>query len=133
MNQGAKVLVISRDEMLLQTRQLILGAYFQVSGAGRIQEAESFLKRCAFDLIVLCYSLSPSECLRVQELVRDQDPRPKILSLRAAGTEDPILECDAELMIEAGPFGLLKKSAEILGVDLKARPQGAYGRSVSAA
>jgi hypothetical protein len=54
MNQGARVLVISRDPMRLQTRELILGAFFQVNGAGRIQEAEELIATYAFDLIVLC-------------------------------------------------------------------------------
>jgi DNA-binding response OmpR family regulator len=133
MNNGAHVLVVSRDETLLQTRQLILGAFFQVNGAGRVQEAESLITKRAFDLIVLCYSLSPSDCARVLDLIREQNPRPKILTLRAAGTPAPSQESDAELMIEAGPYGLLKKSAEILGVDLKAKPQPSYVRDSSAA
>ena len=123
MNDGAYVLVVSRDEMLLQTRQLILGAYFQVNGAGRIQEAEALIAKRVFDLVILCYSLSAGDCRRIAELVWSQDPRPKILSLRAAGTAAPDSVSDQELMIEAGPYGLLKKSAEMLGVDLKAKPQ----------
>jgi len=125
MNQGAHVLVISRDEMLLQTRELILGAFFQVDGAGRIREAEALISKQSFDLIVLCYSLSASDCARIAELIQNKSPRPKILSLRAAGTMTPVPAADAELMIEAGPYGLLKKSAEILGVDLKAKAQPA--------
>lgn len=133
MNHSAQVLVVSRDEMLLQTRQLILGAFFQVNGAGRIQEAEAWIAKRAFDLIVLCYSLSPSECARVVELVEGQSPRPKILTLTAAGTPPSNVGADAELMVEAGPYGLLKKTAEILGVDLKARQQSAQARSSTAA
>ena len=41
MNNGAHILVISRDQMLLQTRTLILGAYFQAEPAGRLSEAEA--------------------------------------------------------------------------------------------
>lgn len=133
MNQGARVLVISRDPMLLQTRELILGAFFQVNGAGRIQEAEELIATYAFDLIVLCYSLSLSDCGRVAELVQNLNPRPRILNLRATGSPPSGPGSDAELMIEAGPYGLLKKSAEILGVDIRANGQSAQARQFSAA
>ena len=133
MNHGAHVLVVSKDEMLLQTRQLILGAFFQVCGAGRIQEAEALISRRAFDLIVLCYSLSPDDCRRIAEMTERQSPRPKILTLRAAGTATSSLESDQELVVEAGPFGLLKKSTEMLGVDLRVKQQPAYPRNPSAA
>ena len=133
MNQGARVLVISRDPMLLQTRELILGAFFQVNGGGRIQEAEELIATYAFDLIVLCYSLSLSDCGRVAELVQNLNPRPRILNLRAAGSPPSGPGSDAELMIETGPYGLLKKSAEILGVDIRANGQFAQARQISAA
>ena len=62
MNSHARVLVVSRDEMLLRTRTMILGAFFVVQGAGRFLEATAALKGGKFDLIVLCHSLSGDEC-----------------------------------------------------------------------
>jgi DNA-binding response OmpR family regulator len=123
MNSGARVLVVSRDQMLLQTRQLILGAYFQVEGAGRIQEAEALIARYRFDLIVLCASLSDNECQRVADVVADLNPRPKILTLSSGGGSLMHPESDQTLVTEAGPYHLLKKSAELLGVDLKNKGQ----------
>ena len=38
-----QVLLVSRDAMLLQTRQLILGAFFRAKGAGRVREAEDLI------------------------------------------------------------------------------------------
>ena len=70
MNNGAHVLVVSRDQMLLQTRALILGAYFQVESAGRVSEAEAAMAKSPFDLIVLCYSLSDGEYQKLIELCR---------------------------------------------------------------
>ena len=116
-----RVLFVSRDQMLLQTRMLILGAFFQVEGAGRVKEAEILISKYRFDLIVLCYSLSEEECQQVHSVVEQQDPPPKILLLSAAGSKPALGESDRAMMCEAGPYHLLKKSAELLGVDLRVK------------
>lgn len=116
-----QVLVVSHDPMLLQTRQLILGAYFQVYGASRIKEAEDLIAGRHFDLIVLCYTLSESECQDVFARVADQTPQPGILQLSAAGSGPSHCVSGQAVMIEAGPYDLLKKSTEMLGVDIKAK------------
>jgi CheY-like chemotaxis protein len=121
MNVGPHVLVVSRDEMLLQTRQLILGTFFQVNGAGRMQEVQALMASKKFDLIVLCYSLSNTDCQRVCDLAACQTNRPQILMLRAAGSDLARPGADEELGAEAGPYGLLKKAAEMLAFDLKAK------------
>ncbi len=115
------VLVVSRDEMLLHTRQLILGAFFQVKGAGRVRDAEKLISGCHFDLIVLCYTLAESECRSVLEMVANQCPRPKILML-STGIEPNHSLYDQAVMTDAGPYYLLKKSAELLGVEIKPKP-----------
>jgi len=119
---NAQVLVVSRDEMLLHTRQLILGAFFEVQGAGRVRDAEGLISTRTFDLIILCYTLSASECLHVLEMVADLKPRPRILILNPAGSppEEPLLN-RAVMLTESGPYFLLKKTAEMLGVDIKAK------------
>ena len=114
------VLVLSRDPMLLQTRQLILGAFFQVHGAGRVCEAEDLLSRYSFDLLILCYTLGPSECLTIMELVSGLKRRPRVLQLAPVGSameESP----DQVMMTEAGPYYLLKKSAEMLGIEIRVK------------
>ncbi len=123
MNHGAHVLVISRDQMLLQTRQLILGTYFQVQTAGRVVEAEALMGKCTFDLVVLCYSLSDDECHQLAALVARQIPPPKILALRVPGNGCVSTIADQMLLVEEGPYALLKKSAEMLGFDLKGKGQ----------
>ncbi len=119
---NAQVLVVSHDQMLLHTRQLILGAFFEVQGAGRIREAEALLVTRSFDLIILCYTLSASECQHVVEMVADLKPSPRILILNPAGSppEGPLLK-QAVMLTEAGPYFLLKKTAEMLGVDIKSK------------
>jgi hypothetical protein len=115
------VLVVSRDAMLLQTRQLILGAFFQVQGAGRIQEAEELISNRPYDLIILCYTLTQEECRRVIHFAAGQKRRAKVLMLTPAGISPPEPDPGDVMMTEAGPYYLLKKSAEMLGVDIRAK------------
>src|SRR5213595_1325421 len=98
-----QVLVVSRDQMLLHTRQLILGAFFEVRGAGRIREAEALLATQPFELIILCYTLSVAECQQVLELVANLKPHPRILILNPAGSppEHPLLN-EAVMLNECG-------------------------------
>ncbi|HEY1901832.1 MAG TPA: hypothetical protein VGG56_05345 [Terracidiphilus sp.] len=126
MNNGAHVLVVSRDLMLLQTRALILGAYFQVEAAGRVAEAEAAMAKVAFDLVVLCYSLSDDEYGKLIDACDRQNPRPKILTLKAVAGR---LRHggDGEYTVEHGPYELLKRTAEMVGFPLKP-----MGRAVQA-
>ena len=116
----SQILVVSRDRMLLQTRKLILGTYFEVEAAGRMSEAGSILSKHDFDLIVLCDTLSNAERRQIAEMVRDQQPKPTLLSLMGPGNqrEKPIV--GRELTCAGGPLQLLKECAQVLGFDLHA-------------
>lgn len=107
--------------MLLQTRRLILGTYFEVEGAGRMSEAGAILSKHEFDLIVLCDTLSDLERKQIAEMVSDQNPQPKLLSLLGPGTKqhDPIV--GQKIPAGAGPLGLLKVCANALGRDLSVK------------
>jgi DNA-binding response OmpR family regulator len=115
------VLVVSRDPMLLQTRQLILGTFFQVHGAERMREAEALMSRYSFDLIVLCYTLPESERRAVMNLVANVKRPARILLLSPVGSLPEDAMPGQAAMTEAGPYYLLKKSAEMLGVDVKVK------------
>lgn len=121
MQPAVHVLVVSRDPMLLQTRKLILGTYFQVEAAGRLTEAERIIAKNSFDLVVLCYSLTRDECQRIVSLVNRQALRPKILLLSVLGALPLDIRADQEMRSEDGPYALLKKSAEMLAFELKIR------------
>jgi len=116
----SEVLVFSRDPLLLETRRLILEAFFQARGVGSVEDAQALLAMRRFDLIILCSTLSEQDCDRVLELVEYQKPRPQILILSPPGCNPPRCAADHMLMTESSPHQLLKRSAEILGVDLKA-------------
>jgi len=116
-----QVLLVSRDAMLLQTRQLILGAFFRTKTAGRVRDAEELISTYTFDLVILCYTLTEMECQRVIDFAAEQKRQPRILILTPAGYPPPDSARVDAVMTEAGPYYLLKKSAELLGVDIRAK------------
>lgn len=126
MNSHARVLVVSRDEMLLRTREMILGAFFDVHGAGRFSEARSLLTNDSFDLVVLCHSLTDDECERLAGMARGQNPRPLILGMSPSSRGSVKPWADKQLGVDAGPYGLVKKCAEMLGFVLKSKARAAH-------
>ncbi len=125
MNSSARVLVVSRDETLLRTRALILGAFFEVHSAGRALEATSLLHNHVFDLVVLCHSLTNAECEQLAIQAHDQNPRPMILAMSPRGDASKPW-ADKQLGVDAGPYGLLKKCATMLGLALKSKAKTAH-------
>lgn len=121
MNSHARVLVVGRDEMLLRSREMILGAFFAVRGAGRFNEARTLLTSNTFDLVVLCHSLTPDECERLALLARELAPRCQVLAMSASSHASIKPWADKQLGVDAGPYGLLKKCAEMLGFALKSK------------
>ena len=124
MNSKANVLVVSRDEMLLRTREMILGAYFDVQGAGRPSEAKALIQGTTFSLIVLCHSLTNDECEDLVRLTLNQNPRPKILAMNGS-SQNTKPWADNQLGVDAGSYGLVKKCAEMLGYILKSKAKAA--------
>jgi DNA-binding response OmpR family regulator len=121
MNTHSQILVVSRDQMLLQTRRLILGTYFDVEAAGRISEAGSILAKRDFDLIVLCDTLSDAECQQIAQMVREQCPQPTLLSILGPGNKGHDREVGRTLALAGGPLQLLKECADALGTDLRGK------------
>ena len=126
MNLQARVLVVSRDEMLVRTRKMILGTFFAVQSAGRYTEAIALIKASKFDLIVLCHSLTTDECERLTILAHEQNPRPLILAMTASSRAPIQPWADRQLGVDAGPYGLLKKCAEMLDYVLKSKARPAH-------
>jgi hypothetical protein len=121
MSTHSQILVVGHDQMLLQTRRLILGTYFEVEAAGRMSEAGSILSMRDFDLIVLCDTLSNAECQRIAAMVSDRRPRPTLLSLIGPRSLDEDREIGRKLSMACGPLQLLKECADVLGFDLHTR------------
>ncbi|HEY3706543.1 MAG TPA: hypothetical protein VGL22_15885 [Terracidiphilus sp.] len=112
---------MSRDQMLLQTRRLILGTYFEVESAGRLSEAGSVLSKHDFDLIVLCDTLTDSECDQIAHMVEDHKPKPTLLSILGPGTKDHDRHVGRKVVLKGGPLQLVKECADLLGVDLRGK------------
>jgi hypothetical protein len=122
MNSQCRVLIVSRDEMLLKTRELIFGAYFQVTGVGRLTEAVAQLASTHFDLVVLCHSLRNDECERIAKLARDHAHPAKILALKPmTDYGEERAWADDEIGVDAGPYGLLLKAAQMLDFRILSR------------
>lgn len=121
MSCHARVLLFSRDRVLLQTRQLVLGAFFDVHAAGRAQEVEKLLRSYRYDLLVLCYTLSDADRAWLSSALQAQKYQPKVLSLISAQSKLFPSPGDRTHMREAGPFYLLKRTAEIVGVEIKTK------------
>lgn len=133
MGTNAHILVISRDQMLLQTRKLILGAYFDVEAAGRVPEAETLLKKNDFDLVVLCHTLSEDECGQIVGMLHRQVRQPLLLRLTAHESEAQREVPGQRVLMENGPFELLKACAGMLGYILRKKRRALPALHVSAA
>jgi hypothetical protein len=118
MPDHSQILVVSRDQFLLQTRRLILGTYFQVEAAGRVSEAGSILSRQDFDIIVLCDTLSDSDCSLIADMVRNREPQPMLVSLLGPGNRHAGSSV-AKKIVDGAPLQLLKECAEVLGYNLQ--------------
>lgn len=134
MKPEIRVLIVSKDEMLLRTRELIIGAYFHATGVGRPSEAAAKLKAMRFDLIVLCHSLRSDESEVLADLAHRQQLPAKVLALgpRTEGIEKRPW-ADDQLGVDAGPFGLLLKSAEMVNFKIKSKSRAGYQRTMPVA
>jgi hypothetical protein len=129
MDVQKRILLVSRDVVVLQTRKLMLGAYFEVCAAGRVLEAETLLSERKFDLIVLCYTLTDDDCGKVLDAARVYSSNARFLMLTVTGCARSHLPIHSSLLpAEEGPFILVKKSAELLGFEFRSK-----GRMVRAA
>lgn len=121
MQNHSQILVVSRDQMLLQTRRLILGTYFEVEAAGRMSEAGSILSKRDFDLIVLCDTLTDTECKQIADMVSGHKPEPTLLSLQGPGNKGHEPAVGRKLVCGGGPLQLLRECADVLGVSLQGK------------
>jgi hypothetical protein len=122
MKSNARVLIVSRDEALLRTRELIIGAYFNTIGVGTPSEAKAQLRTERFHLMVLCHSLRSNEAENLAELAHRQEPPAKVLALRPrTDIGEPRPWADEVIGVDAGPFALLVKSADILNFRIRSK------------
>ena len=90
-----------------------------MESAGRPLEAEALLSKRAFDLVAMCYSLTEEDHRKLMAQIGKLDPQPLVLALSAPGAPGIVNGADSHLVLNHGPYALLKRAAEMLGVDLK--------------
>lgn len=119
--------------MLLKTREMIFGAYFEVTAAGRATEAIARLASTYFDLVVLCHSLTENECERIAGIAHKHAHPARILALKPlTDFGDEKAWADDEIGVDAGPYGLLLKAAEMLDFRILSRARPRAGELLGA-
>lgn len=91
------------------------------------------LQAMRFDLMILCHSLRDHECEILANLAHAQHPPSKVLAL---GPRTDVIEkepwADEQIGVDAGPFGLLMKSASMVNFKIKSKAKPSYGRVLPA-
>jgi hypothetical protein len=121
MAKNPRILVVSWNPMLEQTRRLILGTYFESDSAGRMPEVERLLRRKRFELVVLCDTLSDSECVEIADLARVHNRGVELILLESPNSERPEYIKGRRIECFRGPLCLLKACAEALEFEVALR------------
>jgi len=129
MNPNAKILCVSLDPVLLQTRRWILEGYFQVECAGRLPEVAAMIESQSYDLILLCYSLRAEECRQIHRLVRTRSPQTQILALTEGSDGCAEAYSDSQMPVGEGPYALLKKIAVMIAPQLSQQIRSRRGKA----
>ena len=109
----ARILSISYNEVLLQTRHLLLEMQgYEVVSALDLNSALNHCKSGGFDIFVLGHSIPHAEKEQMVNAFRDSCPNP-IISLRRNAGQQPLAGADYD--IEPDPEPLLKLIAQIVG------------------
>ncbi|HEY2857740.1 MAG TPA: hypothetical protein VGJ21_04940 [Terracidiphilus sp.] len=118
MRTDSKILIVSWNPLLEQTRRLILGTYFETDSAGRISEVGRRLRESSFALIVLCDTISDSECIEIADLARLYSESAELILLESPERERPEHIKGLRVPSLQGPMFLLKICAEVLGSEV---------------
>jgi DNA-binding response OmpR family regulator len=126
----AAVVFYGHDELLLMTRRRILeGAGFRADVTSEVKEIPRLVRELPADLVVLCHSLSCTECVLAGMVARNHRPEVRRLLLVAdgfLGERDRELDtsmnevADDILTLSLEPATLVAKVKSML----KERPQG---------
>jgi DNA-binding response OmpR family regulator len=121
MKNPSAVLLYGHDELLLWTRRLVFEwAGYQVSVAQELRQVSRLLDREDVDLIVLCYSLSRTECAIAGLIAKSRTEVPTLLMTECG--ERGSRDCDMREVADArfdsllGPEALVRKVDAILHI-----------------
>jgi len=121
MKKPSAVLLYGHDELLLVTRSLVLEwAGYEVSVAQELRQVSCLLDGKHVDLIVLCYSLSRTECAMAGLIAKSRSEVPTLLMTEHGQTGNR--DCDmrevADVCFDSmlGPEALIRKVDTILQI-----------------
>lgn len=108
MTQSADLLLYGSDAKLLETRRMVLEREgYHISAITDPISTEPYLSKTPFDLLILCHTLSPDDCLRVLSLVRLRWPRISTLHLVRGASSRPetLLAAVADVLAQSSGSG----------------------------
>src|SRR5258708_26368271 len=114
MKNPSAILLYGHDELLLWTRRLVFEwAGYEVSIAQELRQISPLLDREHVDLIVLCHSLSLTECAIAGLIAKSRSEVPTLLVTKCGRTGGR--DCDMREVADAcfdcmlGPEALIRK------------------------
>ena len=137
MKNPSAVLLYGHDELLLWTRRLVLEwAGYEIRVAQELRQVSRLLDREHVNLILLCYSLSRTECVMAGLIAKSRAEVPTLLMTECGGSVGR--DCDMREVADAcfdstlGPEALVRKVDAILHIKrpytLPARMEQRYAR-----
>jgi DNA-binding response OmpR family regulator len=122
MRNSSAVVLYGHNERLLLTRKLVLEwAGYQVSVAQELRQISQLLDREHVDLIVLCYSLSRTECAIAGLIAKSRSEVPTLLITECGdgGSRDCDMREVADARVDSmlGPEALVGKVDAILHIE----------------
>ena len=112
--QKARVVCLGRDPQLLRTRLQVLVKTYDAVEVSSVEELGELPAEPAFDLVLLCHSLSWEECRASVQIAEQRWPEAKILALTTGGFQTPYERADAVVASLQGPVVLLKAIDQLI-------------------
>ncbi len=112
-NQHSRVLCISRDPTLLKTRQMVFATCYDAVSVGSVDEMQRLPGLGAFNLLVVCHSLSINEFENAVAYARARWPDIKIIAL-TVGEANRVDLSDRRVRGLDGPRTLLRTMEGLL-------------------
>ena len=122
MKNPSAILLYGHNELLLRTRRLVLEwAGYEISVAQELRQVSRLLDREHVDLIVLCYSLSRTECAIAGLVAKNRSEVPTLLMTECGemGNRDCGMREVADACFDSmlGPEALVGKVDALLRIE----------------
>ena len=110
------VLYFSSDHHLLETRVAVLERQYRVVPVGSLAEMMELPFDSAFDLILLCHTVSDEDCRNCRAFIKGRWPSAKVLSMTRGGRSCSVEVSDIVVRGLDGPSVLLQGIDSLLHV-----------------